>query len=100
MIPFCRRLDEGERVSFDWSSTLPIDAVIVKAGNAANVFKYVPPVSDDTGLYGPDEKGISHVTFCWNAPGFEIPEVPYGTIVTLLSMLTAMALFQKKPIQF
>jgi hypothetical protein len=52
---------------FDWSSSPNgIGAVIVKAGTGANVWFYDPQAKSDTGLYGYDNKDISHVTFCWN----------------------------------
>jgi len=56
---------------FDWSATNSIGAVIVKGGNAANVFYYDPQAFSDSGLYSPlNASGkpaeISHVTFCWN----------------------------------
>jgi hypothetical protein len=59
--------DDGESVMFDWSSSPNgIGAVLVKAGTGYNVYTYNPQVMGDTGLYGPENKGISHVTFCWN----------------------------------
>jgi hypothetical protein len=88
--------DEGEIKSFDWSSTLPIDAVIVKGGKGANVFKYDPAATGDTNLYAPSNKGISHVTFCWDTPDFYIPETPWGVIGTMLTMLAAVALYTRK----
>lgn len=52
---------------FDWSaSPNSIGAVIVKAGQGANVWFYSPQSFSDTGLYGFENKDISHVTFCWN----------------------------------
>jgi hypothetical protein len=52
---------------FDWSSTPnSIGAVLVKAGTLINIFKYDPQKNLDTDLYAPDNKDISHVTFCWN----------------------------------
>jgi hypothetical protein len=52
---------------FDWSaSPNGIGAVIVKAGQGANVWFYDPQVKSDSGLYGYDNKDISHVTFCWH----------------------------------
>ncbi|MBW6442018.1 hypothetical protein K0B04_03920 [Patescibacteria group bacterium] len=51
---------------FNWSATNPIGAVIVKAGTGANVWFYSPQVLGDTGLYGYENREISHVTFCWN----------------------------------
>jgi hypothetical protein len=43
-----------------------IGAVIVKAGTGANVFYNNPQVKSGTGLYGFDNKDVSHATFCWN----------------------------------
>src|SRR5262245_19754715 len=42
-------------VSFDWSSTLGMDAVISKGGPVANVYIYDPPAeaTSDTGLHSP-----------------------------------------------
>jgi len=58
--------DEGEPKTFNWSATMGIGAVIVKAGQGANVWAYSPTKTSDTGLYGYSNKGISHITFCWN----------------------------------
>jgi hypothetical protein len=53
---------------FDWSSDPNgIGAVIVKAGQGANVWRYEPDqVKSDTGLYAYQDREVSHVTFCWN----------------------------------
>jgi hypothetical protein len=58
--------------TFDWSSTHGIGAVIVKAGNGANVWFYDPQAYSDSGLYAYDNKEISHVTFCWNPEPVEL----------------------------
>ena len=55
----------------DWTSSTPIDAVIVKGGPNANVYAYPGESSGDTGLHspfnGPDKYyGLSHVNFCWD----------------------------------
>lgn len=57
----------------DWESTFGVDAVIVKGGNAANVYKYDPPVESfgDTDLVSPNNSsgkpaGLSHVEFCYD----------------------------------
>lgn len=56
----------------DWSSTFGIDAVIVKGGNSANVYAYIPESFGDTGLYTPTNPnnnqpyGLSHVEFCYD----------------------------------
>jgi hypothetical protein len=69
----------------DWTSTAPIDAVIVKGGSNANVYTYPGESSGDTGLHtpfnGPDKYyGLSHVDFCWDdqsppPPDTETPPV-------------------------
>lgn len=59
---------------FDWTSTLGIDAVIVKGGPNANVYVYDPPAESfsDTGLHSPinpsnnDPFGLSHIEFCYD----------------------------------
>jgi hypothetical protein len=56
----------ADMYAFDWAATHGIGAVIVKAGNGANVWFYDPQVKAGTGLYGYENKEISHVTFCWN----------------------------------
>jgi hypothetical protein len=59
---------------FDWaSSPFALGAVVVKGGNAANVFVYKPAAFGDTGLYSPinpsgDPADVSHASFCWNKP--------------------------------
>jgi hypothetical protein len=61
-------------VVFDWSSTLGIDAVIVKGGPNANVYVYDPPAESfgDTGLNSPinpnngNPFGLSHIEFCYD----------------------------------
>lgn len=56
---------------FDWTSTLPIKAVIVKGGPNANVYFYDPPSYGDTGLHAPINPengmpfGLSHLEFCF-----------------------------------
>jgi hypothetical protein len=57
--------------SVTWSSDFPIAAVIVKGGDAANVYLSVPPIAGDSGLVapvGPSGKpaDVSNVTFCWD----------------------------------
>ena len=54
----------------DWSSNIGVDAVIVKGGNNANVYRYDPPAEEtsDTGLLTPDSSAISHVSFCYDEP--------------------------------
>ena len=92
-IKFTITISNSDGYSFDWASTYPINAVMVKGGTGANVFVYAPPISSDTDLYAPEGKGISHVTFCWDIPDFVIPETPWGVVGSMLTMLAAVALF-------
>jgi len=57
--------------SVAWTSTLPITAVIVKGGAAANVYVYDPMLLSDSGLVPPvnasgTPAGLSNLTFCWD----------------------------------
>ena len=67
----------------DWTSSAPIDAVIVKGGPMGNAYVYPGESSGDTGLHtpfnGPDKYyGLSHVNFCWDdhTPPGENPPPP------------------------
>jgi hypothetical protein len=60
-------------VYFDWSSTLGMDAVIVKGGDNANSYVYDPPAESfgDQGLHAPNNSsggpaGLSHINFCYD----------------------------------
>ena len=56
-------------VYFDWDSTIPIEAVIVKGGPNANVYRYDPAATEDDDLSAPDNDGrpygLSHLEFCY-----------------------------------
>jgi hypothetical protein len=55
-----------------WSSTLSMDAVIIKGGPNANVYRYNPESTSDSSLSTPintsndDLYGLSHVEFCYD----------------------------------
>src|SRR5919106_1279662 len=57
--------ESGEAVEFSWTSTTPIDLVIVKGGPTANLYHY-DEATADTGLTAPGGKGISHISFCFD----------------------------------
>ena len=65
---------DSDGTYFDWSSTLGIDAVIVKGGSNANVYKYDPPAESfgDVDLSSPINPNnnkpyaISHIEFCYD----------------------------------
>ena len=58
--------------TFDWSSTLPLDVVIVKGGDNANIYRYDPEATGDTALHAPVNPnngtyyGLSHVEICYD----------------------------------
>ena len=57
---------------FNWTSTMGIDAVIVKGGPNADAFVYIPEDTADTSLHAPVNPengqyyGISHIEFCYD----------------------------------
>jgi hypothetical protein len=55
----------------DFTSTFPLDGVIVKGGTLANVYAYDPEASSDTGLRSPNLSNgnipqISHFSICYD----------------------------------
>ena len=52
--------------TFDFSSNLGVDAVIVKASTDSYIFSYSPESFGDTGLGSQDKSAISHVSFCYD----------------------------------
>lgn len=64
------QVTENKSVSFQ-SAHHGIGAVIVKGGDAANVYVYDPQQNSDSGLASPPNAsgkpaGLSNLTFCWN----------------------------------
>jgi hypothetical protein len=63
---------DGQNASFDWSSNIGVDQVIVKGGPVANVYTYNPESKGDAGLHTPNNPnndqnyGLSHVSFCYD----------------------------------
>lgn len=58
-------------VTMNWSSTIGVDAVIVKGGPNANLYTYVPESYGDTGLTSPlapngRPYAISHISVCFD----------------------------------
>jgi len=56
----------GDGQTFDWSSTLAVSGVLVKAASDNHaLYTYVPPVTSDTELtHGGGQQAISHLLFC------------------------------------
>ena len=73
----------GNGQTFNWSSLLAVSGVLVKAGNDNHaLYTYIPPVTSDTGLtHGPNQQGISHLTFC-GAEGTTTSTTTTGTTTT------------------
>lgn len=56
---------DSDGKTFSWSSTYKVCQVIVKAGTGAYIYTYEGGSCGDQGLVAPENKEISHVTFCW-----------------------------------
>ena len=58
--------------TFNWTSNIGVDVVIVKGGPNANIFNYSPEATSDTGLHAPVNPsngqyfGLSHISFCYD----------------------------------
>ena len=67
---------------FDWSTTSGVDAVIVKGGPNANVYRFSSESTSGTGFRAPTNPsngqpyGLSHITFCFDADGTPAPTPP------------------------
>jgi hypothetical protein len=75
--------------TFDWTSNIGVDVVIVKGGPNANVYVYDPEATSDTGLHAPinprtgEPFGLSHVSFC-----YDVGEEPTTTTTTTTESTT------------
>jgi hypothetical protein len=71
-------IDRVDEHFLNWTSTVAVDAVIVKGGPDANVYAYPLDTFGDVGLSAPDNGGqpygLSHVEFCTD--GKEEPRLP------------------------
>ena len=82
-------LDRLDEHFFNWTSTVAIDAVIVKGGPNANVYRYPLDTFHDEGLSAPDNGGqpygLSHVEFCTDnqneprLPAIDVEKVAVAT---------------------
>jgi hypothetical protein len=64
--------DTEDGQTFDWTSNIGVDVVIVKGGPNSNVYTYDPESMGDSGLHAPenpsgDWAGLSHISFCYDA---------------------------------
>jgi hypothetical protein len=72
--------------TFDWTSNIGVDVVIVKGGPNSNFYDYRPGESTgDTGLHAPinpktgEPFGLSHISFCYDV---EAPTTTTSTTTT------------------
>ncbi len=82
-------LDRLDEHFLNWTSTVAIDAVIVKGGPNANVYAYPLDTFHDEGLSAPDNGGqpygLSHVEFCTDnqneprLPAIDVEKVAVAT---------------------
>jgi hypothetical protein len=61
-------IDAAEK-TFSFTSDVPLRWVVVKGGPGANVYAFSPPVGSADGLVAPNDKGLSHLDFCYPPPG-------------------------------
>jgi hypothetical protein len=61
-------IDAAEK-TFSFTSDVPLRWVVVKGGPGANVYEFSPPVNSADGLVAPNDKGLSHLDFCYPPPG-------------------------------
>ena len=52
-------------MTIDFTSSIAVSAVFVKAGPGGILYTYDPPVTEGSGLVSPKDS-ISHISFCWN----------------------------------
>jgi hypothetical protein len=70
--------------------------VEIKSGELAEkLYLHLDAISDEDDVGGPYSHDATAELF--HGPGFVIPEIPYGTILSLFTMLAAVALIQKRP---
>lgn len=55
----------ASETTFNWRSNIGVDAVIVKAGDQANVYSYSPESTRDENLTG-GSHDIGHISFCYD----------------------------------
>ena len=82
-------IDNLDGSFLNWTSTVAVDAVIVKGGPDANVYEYALDTFHDEGLSAPDNGGrpygLSHVEFCTDgqneprSPAIDVEKVAVAT---------------------
>ncbi|MCD4657410.1 MAG: choice-of-anchor D domain-containing protein [Planctomycetes bacterium] len=70
----------GDVIKFNWSSTSPLNVLVVKASTWYCVYFYDDGSYGDEGLYAPEFKGIGHVSFGWGMPEINLQDSSYNNI--------------------
>ncbi len=65
--------EEGRATSFDFSASVHVAAVIVRAADGGALVPFVPPARNGAGLGAPDQAGIDAVAFCYRV---QVPNPP------------------------
>jgi len=89
-------INNSDSYTFEWNSESPVCAVIVKGGQGANVY-YYDGVYTGTGLVAPEDKEISHVTFCFTEEDGGIEEIPeFPTVALPIAAILGLAFFMQR----
>jgi hypothetical protein len=81
---------DGEFMSFDWESTKPVCAVLVKGATCYSVYEYFPGATSGFGLTAPDNGKIhevSHADFGFVAPEFPTLALPFGMMIGIVGLV-------------
>jgi len=70
------RINKG---TFDWTSSVSVLAVVVKASNAGNIYYYSPGATGGSGLITVGKHDISHIDWCGGTAGPTTTEPPAST---------------------
>lgn len=83
---------DDDPLVFDFTSTIPVGVVLVKAGTGALAYEFEPPSTDGVGLGSPKDDSISHITFCWGdgGPTTTTTTVPGSTTTTVPGSTTTV----------
>lgn len=73
-------ITNGTKTSFNFSTNIPVDVVLVKSGSSGNnLYKYAPEATAGTGLTSPGAaQDISHITLCYDVE-LEVSELAATT---------------------
>jgi hypothetical protein len=86
----CDEDGKCEFMSFDWVSTKPVGAVLVKGGTCYWVYEYFPGVTSGYGLKAPDNgkiHAVSHADFGFVAPEFPTLALPIGMMIGIVGLV-------------